>query len=291
MSDKPLIEHYFHQVQYKDCQFTFSNVLLWSRFYKTKFAVIEDMLVFCQGEEYGRKAFIFPIGSGDPKPVIDRLMQECEKCGHDFCMYLVNREMFEKLDALYPNKFTFEPNRDLADYIYNRDDLQHLTGKKYQPKRNHINRFKQNNPDWCYEALTPQNAPDCLAMAKEWAEQNNAAQGGEEDKINEMWVVEQELTNLEQLGLQGGLIRAGGKVVAFTIGEGVCDDTYVSHVEKAFAEIQGSYAIINQQLAEHLPPQYRYINREEDMGEENLRKAKQSYHPAILLEKGFAVIK
>ena len=86
--------------------------------------------------------------------------------------------------------------------------------------------------------------------------------------------------------LTGGILRVNGEVVAFTIGEPICEDTFVVHIEKAFSDIQGAYPMINQQFVEHECMDYKYINREDDTGAEGLRKAKLSYRPAFLVEKG-----
>jgi hypothetical protein len=94
------------------------------------------------------------------------------------------------------------------------------------------------------------------------------------------------LAHLEELELKGGLIRLDGEVIAFTLGEPICEDTFVVHIEKAFADIQGAYPMINQQFVEHECSDYQYINREEDTGAEGLRKAKLSYRPVFLVEKG-----
>ena len=90
----------------------------------------------------------------------------------------------------------------------------------------------------------------------------------------------------EELGFKGGLLRAGGKVIAFSIGEPVCDDTMVVHIEKAYAQVQGAYPMINQQFLLHEAQGYPYVNREDDAGQEGLRQAKLSYHPAFMVEKG-----
>lgn len=121
-------------------------------------------------------------------------------------------------------------------------------------------------------------------MALEWRNRNGCEE--DEEKSAEICVTLNSLRLFEELKLRGGLIRAGGRVVAFTIGEPVCDDTMVVHIEKAFADVQGAYPIINQQFLVHEAAEYRYVNREEDLGEEGLRKAKESYHPVFLQEKG-----
>ena len=126
-------------------------------------------------------------------------------------------------------------------------------------------------------------------MAQEWRKQNGC--DDDPEKSAEFCVTLRALRELERLDLTGGLIRAGGKVVACSIGEELCEDTFVVHIEKAYADIQGAYPVINQQFVLHEASQYRYINREEDTGAEGLRKAKLSYYPAFLQEKGIVTLK
>ena len=130
---------------------------------------------------------------------------------------------------------------------------------------------------------------ECMEMAEEWKVQNHCAEKGE--MHDEFCVTINALKYLKELELRGGLIRADGRVVAFSIGEPCGEDIFVVHIEKAFADVQGAYPIINQQFVEHEAADFRYINREEDTGEEGLRKAKLSYDPAFLMEKGLVTEK
>ena len=123
-------------------------------------------------------------------------------------------------------------------------------------------------------------------MALRWRNENGCEE--DEEKNAEMCVTLNSLRLFEELGLTGGVLRVDGEIVAFTIGEAVNDDTFVVHIEKAYAEVEGSYTMINQQFVEHeLLGKYRYVNREDDVGLEGLRKAKLSYKPVFLVEKGY----
>ena len=95
----------------------------------------------------------------------------------------------------------------------------------------------------------------------------------------------------KELELKGGILRVGGEIVAFTLGEPVSDDTFVVHIEKAHAQVRGAYQMINQQFLAHEVADYTYVNREDDTGDEGLRKAKLSYRPAFLVEKGTVTLK
>lgn len=192
---------------------------------------------------------------------------------------------FERLEQWYPGRFQITYERDDADYIYESEKLATLSGKKLHGKRNHINKFKNTFGDrWSYEPMSVDNVEECFQMALDWRNDNGCNE--DEEKNAEMCVTLNSLRLFQELELTGGVLRIDGKVVAFTMGEPVCSDTFVVHIEKAYADVPGAYPMINQQFVEHECMGYRYVNREEDTGAEGLRKAKLSYRPAFLIEKG-----
>lgn len=283
MEDKELIHSYFKQYPSRSCEKTFVNVYLWSRFYKVGFAVIENTLVF-KSEDQGF-AFTYPVGKPENvKRAIECLEKYTVERNIPFILYHVTTEQFAQLEEWYPQKFEIEYNRDVADYVYESEKLATLSGKKLHAKRNHINKFKATFENWSYETLTKDNVEECFQMALMWRGENGCEE--DEEKNAEMCVTLNSLRLLNELSLTGGLLRVNGKVVAFTIGEPISEDTFVVHIEKAYADIQGAYPMINQQFVEHECMNYKYINREEDTGAEGLRKAKLSYRPAFLVEKG-----
>lgn len=188
------------------------------------------------------------------------------------------------MKAVYPGQIYHRIYRDSADYVYETEKLISLSGKKYHGKKNHINKFNRLYPDWTYEKITDENVEECFQMALNWRRENGCDE--DVDKNAEMCVTLNSLRLMKELELSGGLIRVDGRVVAFSIGEPVCDDTMVVHIEKAYADVQGAYTIINQQFLTHEASQYQYVNREEDMGDPGLRQAKESYRPVFLVEKG-----
>lgn len=282
LTDRAYINHYLSYADTRSCEMTFANIYLWSRHYDVGFAPVGDMLVF--GRQSGDPSFTVPIGPGDLKTAIDALMDWFEEQGKPFMLYNVTKEDFAKLEALYPGQFEVEYDRDYADYVYETEKLAVLSGKKYHSKKNHINKFKSLYPDWSYEPISQDNVEECFQMGLRWRELNGCEAAPE--KHAEICVTLNFLRLFQELEMRGGALRVDGQIVAFTIGEPVSADTMVVHIEKAFSEIQGAYTMINQQFAEHEARGYQYLNREEDMGEEGLRKAKLSYKPVFLIEKG-----
>lgn len=288
MKDRELINHYLAQQKTRSCEMTFANIYLWSVYYKVDYAIVEDMLIFRGSED--RVFFDYPVGKEEGvKPAIDALLEYCRERGQRFILGLVTPEKFARLEELYPGMFEISYDRDAADYVYETEKLANLSGKKYHGKKNHINKFERLYPEWKYEPINDSNVEDCFQMALSWRRMN----GCEEDpeKSAEMCVTLNSLRLFKELELRGGLLRVNGEVVAFSIGEPVCDDTMVVHIEKAFSEVDGAYPMINREFVRHEAAGYTYVNREEDLGEEGLRRAKLSYHPVFLVEKGNVTIK
>lgn len=283
LEDRDLITSYFRLSPSRSCERTFVNAYLWSRHYKVKFAVIEDTLVF--RDEGERIAYTYPAGRPENvKKALEFLMESCRKEERPFILYSVTPEMFAQLESWFPGRFFIEYNRDYADYIYETEKLATLAGKKLHGKRNHINKFKTLYPEWSYEKLSEENVEECFQMALKWRNQNGC--DDDTEKNAEMCVTLNSLRLFRELGLTGGVLRAEKEIVAFTVGEPLCEDTFVVHIEKAFPGVDGAYPMINQQFVQHECMDYRYVNREEDTGAEGLRKAKLSYRPAMLEEKG-----
>lgn len=288
LEDKELINYYFAKAPGRSCERTFVNVYLWSRHYKVKFAVIEDALVF--RDEGDGFAFSYPAGKDEAvKKALEALMEYCRERKCPFRLYNVTEEHFAQLCGWFPDRFQIRYDRDAADYVYETEKLATLAGKKLHGKRNHINKFKALYPDWSYESLNDDNVEECFQMALKWRNQNGCDDDAE--KNAEMCVTLNSLRLYKELGLRGGVLKIGEKIAAFSVGEPLRSDTFVVHIEKAFPDIEGAYPMINQQFVLHECMDYTYVNREEDTGAEGLRKAKLSYRPVFMVEKGIVTEK
>lgn len=292
LEEKEVLKPYYTYEQSNSCEAAFANNILWSPFYEMEYAIVEGMLVF-QTKRIGCSVSM-PMAKDDEtaanlEKVILKLEEYFEEIEQDFHMHLVTREKFELLERLFPGKYNIEFDRDVADYVYEVPKMISLAGKKLHGKRNHINKFKENNPEWSYETLNDENLEECLQMAEEWKQMNLCGEKGE--KHAEFCVTRRALKNYQKLGLKGGVLKDGKRVVAFTLGEELNKNMFVVHIEKAFADVQGAYPMINQQFLMHEASEYQYVNREDDTGAEGLRKAKLSYYPAFLQEKGNVIIK
>ena len=288
LKDKELITSYTQQSPRRNCDLSFSNLCSWRFLYDTQFAVQDGFLIlkFWAGEKL---VYMMPVGSGDLKKVLEDMIEDANVEGERFCMLGVCAGMRADLEAIMPDKFHFEADRDYADSLYLRTDLATLAGKKFQAKRNHLNKFRRTYTNYEYVPLTSDRIQECLDLEAEWCKVNNCDQ--HEGTGNERRALIYALHNFDALGLTGGILHVDGKIVAFTFGMPINQDTFGVHVEKADTTIDGAYTMINYEFANHIPEQYTYINREEDLGIEGLRKAKLSYQPVIILEKYMACLK
>lgn len=286
LEDKEIIDSYFALAPSRSCERTFANVFLWSRHYHAQYAIFEDTLIFTYDDS--ECAYSYPVGNKENvKKALDGLIAYSEIKQAPLWLYCVMEEDAAQLEEWYPGEFFVEYDRDQADYVYEREKLATLAGKKLHGKRNHINKFKALYPDWSYEPISDENVEECFQMALTWRNQNGCEE--DEEKNAEMCVTLNSLRLYKELGLKGGVLRVNGSIVAFTLGEPACEDTFVVHIEKAFSDIEGAYTVINQQFVQHACEGYMYVNREDDTGAEGLRQAKLSYRPAFLVNKGAAV--
>jgi hypothetical protein len=286
LSDREWIEPIFLKAGLMACEYTFVNNFIWSGQYNLEIAYVDGF--YCTRSGLSEVEYGFPIGEGNLKAVIELLIEDANVRKEPFVMHALLSEHVTMLDLLMPGQFEYSTLRDECDYIYASEKLAKLAGKKLHGKRNHIARF-QDNLDWKYETINEDNIKDCIEMNTKWCESNQCLENI--TLQHESCAVKKSFHNFQELKLIGGLLRLDGEVVAFTIGEPLNNNTFVVHVEKAFSEIQGAYPMINQQFVLHECQEFEFVNREEDMGEEGLRKAKMSYYPELLLDKYHAVYK
>jgi len=273
----------------RNCNYTFANLVGWQFWYYTEVCVLENAVVLRYTFD-GQQAYMVCTSEALSLELIEALFDDSNG---DLTLIGLEDSQVTQLSMvrssfarLLPTgrkngqwSISTEPARDQYDYIYHRTDLATLHGKHLDAKRNHIHRFRAEHPDFEYRSLTPEFFDECRRLTEIWQEEKDAS-----DTIDvEKQVMETIFSNWDTLGMIGGSIFVDGRMVAFTYGSAVTTDTFDVCVEKADRHVEGAFAIINQQFAEHLPKQYIYLNREEDMGIPGLRQAKMSYHPEILL--------
>ena len=284
LSDKPLFDSYFLKENFYISDYCFANVYIWRNVYDTQFAC-EGGFLFIKFKDESGDSFLPPIGEGDYKAALERLCKYSNSSGQKLWLGLIPPKYKDLIEKSMPGRFNISESRDSANYIYSAEKLMYLKGKKLHAKRNHINKFMLTHNDWCYEELDDNNTRDFFDYHLDWCADDP------EEFLGETCAVSVALKNRAALDIKGGLLRLDGKIIAVTLGTETFPDTFTVHIEKADPNIQGAYQMINQQFALHNFEKYTYINREEDLGLEGLRKAKMSYFPEFLSENYMAVLK
>lgn len=230
----------------------------------------------------------YPQGKSENKAeLIKECCQYLEGRGKRPEFYFLNEADVLELKSIMPDTFVFDYDRDNCDYIYDSSKLISLSGKKLHSKKNHLNSFRRNY-NFRYRRMLQSDIPDCKALFNTWYDEKN----GDENYLEESKTATFKLLdNIDNLGLIGGVIEVEGKIIACSVGERISDDTALIHIEFADRNYSGSYATINQQFVEHEWSDCLYINREEDMGDEGLRRAKESYQPIKLINVYSAKLK
>jgi uncharacterized protein len=280
LENKPLFHHAFTQFHAQISEFTFTNLFIWRHAYQIKISRFHTLL--CLLSDQGENSFFFPpIGKGDMVECSQNLLHYLEGKGMTPKIARMPETMVEQMDWK-TSGMKAELDRNQCDYVYLTQDLIELKGRKYHRKRNHIKQF-QEKYSFQYIPLTPEWIPQCLQLEAEWCDLRHCeASSG---LLNESFATKEAFTHFEALGVKGGAILIDGKVEAFTLGDPLNPETVVIHIEKANPAYEGLYPTINQAFLEHQWSGYTYVNREQDLGEEGLRKAKESYFPHHMINK------
>ena len=270
----------------RSCEYSFVNLYLWGRQNAT--IVHDHMVLFSQFNR--QSVYPYPVGDGEKKPVLDAIIADAKERGIPCRITSISAEAKETLETFYPGMFRFHCDRDGYDYVYDINDLADLPGKKYQKKRNHCNRFRTDYPDYHVEPLTDDNLEKVQEMLSAWYA-SKEQETPDSDFLMEQVALNKAFTHYKELELEGLVLFDGEKVLGFTMGSRLSHDTFDIHFEKAWGDVNGAYAIINYEFARYLREKYpdiRFLDREDDMGIEGLRIAKERYFPHHMVEKCWA---
>lgn len=285
--DKATFDKFFGSCYYENGEYTFTNLYMWHEMLNLQWAIEEDVLyIFSSNEE--TFAAWQPIGTQDKmQDAITKILHVAEELkGDKQFMFVVVEKIFADELTKYPyTKFNITPERDNFDYVYLAQDLINLSGRKFHGKKNHLNAFRKEYPNAQYLPITEKIIPQCREELNIWYETHKRKNPADKFICYEQAAIHEIFDHFAAFKLKGGAILIDNKVAAFTFGEKLNSDTAVIHVEKANSNIRGIYAAINQSFVENEWADMLYINREEDMGIEGLRQAKESYRPIKMIEK------
>ncbi len=289
IADRERYEQILWAGETRGCEYSFVNLFLWG----------EQSICFYEGfavlfARFGERCiYPYPIGVGDRRAVLEAIFADsCANCSEWRLSGILPSER-EELERLLPDRFEFASNEGSFDYVYCIDDLADLAGRKYHAKRNHCKRFETVYPDFELVPITSENLGEARKMSEAWYALR-IAEDPSADFAMEMRAIGRAFDHYDALGLEGVMLVSHGEVLALTMGNRMTEDTFDVNFEKAMPHAEGAYAAINRAFARYIRNKYpavRYLDREEDMGIEGLRRAKMSYYPHHRVEKFRAICK
>jgi len=289
LSQKDAYQQILFSSPNRGCEYSFANLFLWGR----QQAALLDGCVAFFSHFYGRSVYPYPIGGGDRRAVLEQILADSRQRGIPCRIIGMSQADWAELDRWFPGRFLMRTDRDSFDYVYNIHDLADLKGRRFQKKRNHYNRFCAAHPNYQVQPLTACNMSQAQHMVNDWFT-NRIRQDPHGDYLLENIAMARAFQNYGGLDLEGLLLLDGGQVLAVTMGSRLSGDTFDIHFEKAREDVEGAYAAINCEFARYLRlkyPDVRYLDREDDLGLEGLRKAKLSYNPDHFVEKCWAYLR
>lgn len=286
LDDIDIVRTFFDKFPCRLCDCTVGSTFMWRDYFHNCFSVYHDTLIMRSGLPGKRQAYSYPIGL-NPEDAFDALEEYCRKNSTPLVFASVPQDKLELLRARYP-ECIYSYSEDWQDYLYESEAIAGLRGRKYSTQRNHINKFLKLYPDFLFEPLTDENLPDVLEFLDNFTFHSEKEGNSAELEIK---MCAEVAANHNIYDMPAAVLYVGGKVIGLSIGE-IVGDTLFCHIEKANAEYHGAYPMLTHLFLERfLTPEVRFVNREEDVGDEGLRRSKQAYHPIEMLRKYTVTIK
>lgn len=281
IDDIPILNEYYSRYPSGSCDTTVGSIVMWRDYFNYEYAISEDTLTVLSKYD-GNYCFSFPIGS-NPRKMIELIEEYCKINGVSMKVCTLNEEETSIIANIFPDYTSFY-DRDWFDYVYDFKALASLEGKNYSHQRNQIHKFEREYLNYSYEVISDDNLGEVIAF-------NNSftfhAEKQDDSADREIEMCLDVLNNYKKYDLVGGLLRVDGNVVGYSIGEIIGDSIYI-HIEKADTSYRGVYQMIsNLFLKNNASDEIKFVNREEDCGDEGLRKSKLSSNPLFLLQKNF----
>ncbi len=298
---KHIYDKYVPKDIIRGCETSFANLCMWGN---QQYAIIYNQLIIFSIYS-GHYFYSYPIGNGDKKAAIDAIIKDGKERGIRYSIAWLYEEAITTLQQMYPDKFIIQSDLASSDYVYDINDLADLQGRKYHKKRTHVNKFNKSFPNYHIEPLTDKNISSIKPMLEKWYK-DRLTDNPDNDYSMEQLALEKALNHFEKLNMEGLILIDDANneykdyqigqshIVAVTLGSPLSYDTFDVHFEKARWDIDGAYTVINNEFAKYIRNKHthiKFLNREEDMGLEGLRRSKESYYPHHMIQKNRAILR
>ncbi len=287
LADKAWVDSMVFAENSRSADYNFGNIFLWDQAFHQRIGRCGQRMVTLLSYDH-LPFFAWPIGTGDPRPVLTEMGQYAFQHGFPFVLRGVTADHLSLVEQVIGPRAVVTPERAVWDYLYLAEKLETLSGKHLHAKRNHIHRFEENH-SWRFTPLTADDIPACADCLETWMADRGEKEDTESETVQEEYqALKKAFSFWRDLSLVGGILWENNTAIAFTMGEMISSDTFDVHFEKAQVDIDGAYPLINREFVRYLRtlfPGLVWINREDDTGRESLRQSKLSYHPDRMVEK------
>lgn len=283
LSDRARLESVFTAMRPEVSELNFTNLFMFKHVHEYRLSELDGNILILARSYADELCFLPPIGDNKIPETVRAMMDYMKKRGERPVIDLVWRGFVDRYIAGGKN-YEYDADPDSADYVYDTRELIELTGRKFHDKKNLRNRFEKHYAGrYEYRTLTPELVGGAVDLANRWCKEKCTVESP--STFGETEATMCALKNFEGLSTKGGVVLVDGSVEALSLGEELNPDTVVVHVEKANSAFAGLYQYISSEFLAREFPDYRYTNREQDLGEPNLRKSKLSYNPVRMVEK------
>ena len=282
LAQRSLLHTSFWDAEGHGSEYSFSNLFFWGD--QRLCNQFDRPLILSRFGDWC--AYLYPRTTA----FLDDIAEDAKERGVPFRFWALTRKEADELEARFPGRFCIRPMRNSFDYVYDIERLCELKGKKLQAKRNHCNRFLQNHPHYRVLPITPELLPLCRQFTEQWYHSHDE-ENLDGDYEKEEIAIARAFDHFSDLQFHGIMLLDGDELMGFSMGNQIREDTFDVNFEKALPHVNGAYPMVNREFARYIHTQFpaiRFLNREDDMGIEGLRRAKESYYPDLLLEKYLA---
>ena len=274
LNDIPLVSEYFRKYYDGSSDMTIGGTFIWRDYYGTEIALFGETLVLRETRD---NTYGFPLGDNS-----EEVIRELGEVEYSF-LTEKNRDLILKI---FPDSVV-STDRDYSDYVYEAEKMISLSGKSLSGQRNHISRFKREYENFSFEEITEENIDEAFRFFEEFEKKT--------DKMSESAVEDRKKTfevlkNFSEYKMVGAMLKVNGRVIGASVGE-IMADTLIVHIEKAFYEYKGAYPMLTNLFNRRFASDLAFVNREDDAGDEGLRKNKLSYNPIKLINKYNVLVK
>jgi hypothetical protein len=274
LDDKPLLDETFQRLQPRISEFTFAGLFLFRNAHAYRLARVGESLVIL-GRGYDGSGYFLPPLFGDIRDALTSLLEDAHMLyGADESFVHEHLQGSENIEVL--------EDRDSFDYLYLRRELAELPGNRFHKKKNRLNYFSSRH-SYEVEPFSKRHVDGSMQLLHEWCRVRESIESS--SLLFEANASGEALRMAENLGLDGLVVLVEGVVKAFVLGEKLNDTTSVCHFEKADPFLEGLYQLVDREFCRRCFTECTHVNREQDLGEPNLRVSKLSYHPVELIKK------